>query len=164
MQVIGILSSASAVFRDGEQFAAFDCGLKGAGYTEGENVTIEEYRWANDDYGRLPALATELARLPVAVIVAAGGQVSALAAQNATKDIPIVFTTVADPVSNGLVASLDSPGGNATGTAGLTSELDPAPARTNPHGRSHRRARRSETSGTGSPIVCSRKGGTRDEA
>jgi ABC-type uncharacterized transport system substrate-binding protein len=122
--VIGVLSSASAVLRGGEQFAAFDRGLREAGYVDGQNVTIE-YRWANDDYARLPGLAEELVRLRVAVLVAAGGQVSALAAHKATKDIPIVFTTVTDPVRSGLVASLNRPGGNVTGTAGLTSELDP---------------------------------------
>jgi putative ABC transport system substrate-binding protein len=124
MKVIGVLSSAAAVLRNGEQFAAFDLGLKQAGYSDGHNVTVE-YRWANDDYDRLPALAAELVRLRVSVIVAAGGQVSALAAQKATSDIPIVFTTVADPVRSGLVNSFSSPGGNVTGTAGLTSELDP---------------------------------------
>jgi putative tryptophan/tyrosine transport system substrate-binding protein len=122
--VIGVLSSASAGMRDGDQFAAFDRGLKEASFVDGDNVKIE-YRWANDNYARLPVLAKELVDLKVAVIVAAGGQVSALAAHNATKDIPIVFTTVADPVKSGLVASLNKPGGNATGTAGLTSELDP---------------------------------------
>src|ERR1700687_906654 len=124
MPVIGILSSASAVLRDGEQFAAFHRGLRETGYVDGQNVTIE-YRWADDDYARLPALAAELVRLRVAVIVAAGGHVAALAAHKATKEIPIVFTTVTDPVKSGLVASLNRPGGNVTGTAGLTSELDP---------------------------------------
>jgi len=124
MPVIGVLSSASAKLRAGEQFAALDRGLKDAGFVDRQNVKIE-YRWANDDYARLPVLAKELVDLKVAVIVAAGGQVSALAAHRATKDIPIVFTTVADPVKSGLVASLNKPGGNATGTAGLTSELDP---------------------------------------
>ena len=122
--VVGVLSSASAALRSGEQFAALERGLREAGYTDGQNVTIE-YRWANDDYARLPALAGELIHLRVGVIVAAGGQVSALAAHQATKEIPIVFTTVADPVKSGLVASLNRPGGNVTGTAGLTSELDP---------------------------------------
>jgi putative tryptophan/tyrosine transport system substrate-binding protein len=120
--VIGFLNSGSAGSR-GEQFAAFDRGLGEAGYIDGQNVTIE-YRWANDDYGRLPALAAELVRLPVAVLVAGGGPVSALAAKAATKTIPIVFTIAADPVKSGLVASLNRPGGNITGTAGLTSELD----------------------------------------
>jgi putative ABC transport system substrate-binding protein len=124
MPVIGILSTASATSRGGEQFAAFDRGLREAGYIENQNVTIE-FRWAYDDYSRLPALAADLVRLRVAVIVAAGGHVSALAAHKATKDIPIVFTTVTDPVKDGLVASLNRPGGNVTGTAGLTSELDP---------------------------------------
>jgi putative ABC transport system substrate-binding protein len=120
--VIGFLNSGSAGSR-GEQFAAFDRGLGEVGYVDGQNVTIE-YRWANDDYGRLPALAAELVRLPVAVLVAGGGPVSAQAAKGATKTIPIVFTIAADPVKSGLVASLARPGGNITGTAGLTSELD----------------------------------------
>src|SRR5262249_47355622 len=95
-----------------------------AGFVENKNVKIE-YRWASDDYSRLTAFAEELARLQVTAIVAAGGHVSALAAHKATKDIPIVFTTVTDPVKDGLVASLNKPVGNGTGTAGLTSELDP---------------------------------------
>jgi putative ABC transport system substrate-binding protein len=122
--VIGFLSTASPASRGGEQLAAFHGGLRQEGYTEGENVRIE-YRWANDDYGRLRPLAEELVALRVAVIVAAGGHVSALAAHDATKEIPISFTTVTDPVKSGLVKSLNQPGGNATGTAGLTSELDP---------------------------------------
>jgi putative ABC transport system substrate-binding protein len=120
--IIGFLNSGSTGSR-GEQFAAFDRGLKEAGYVDGQNVTVE-YRWADDDYTRLPSLAAELARRPVAVLVAGGGPVAALAAKAATKTIPIVFTTVADPVESGLVASLNRPGGNVTGTAGLTSELD----------------------------------------
>src|SRR4051812_10783380 len=124
MPVVGVLSSASAELRGGEQFAAFHSGLKEAGYVNGQNITIE-YRWANDDYARLPALAKELVDRKVAVLVAAGGTVSALAAHRATKDIPIVFTPVTDPVKSGLVASLNRPGGNVTGIAGLTTELDP---------------------------------------
>ncbi|HKF07822.1 MAG TPA: ABC transporter substrate-binding protein [Xanthobacteraceae bacterium] len=122
MPVIGFLNSGSAGSR-GEQFAAFDRGMGEAGYVDGQNVTIE-YRWANDDYGRLHALAAELVRLPVEVLVAGGGPVSALAAKAATKTIPIVFTIAADPVKSGLVSSFHRPGGNITGTGGLTSELD----------------------------------------
>ena len=122
--VIGFLSTASPASRGGEQLAAFHNGLRQEGYTEGENVRIE-YRWANDDYSLLRVLAKELVDLRVAVIVTAGGHVSALAAHEVTKEIPIAFTTVTDPVKDGLVRSLNRPGGNATGTAGLTSELDP---------------------------------------
>ena len=121
--VIGFLTTASPTSRSGEQITAFHNGLRDGGYTEGQNVRIE-YRWANDDYSRLRVLAGELVSLRVDVVVAAGGHVSALAAQDATKEIPIVFTTVTDPVKDGLVRSLNRPGGNATGTAGLTSELD----------------------------------------
>jgi putative ABC transport system substrate-binding protein len=122
--VIGFLTSASPASRGGEQLAAFHSGLRQEGYTEGQNVKIE-YRWANNDYSVLRVLAKELVALQVSVIVAAGGHVSAIAAHDATKEIPIAFTTVTDPVKDGLVKSLNRPGGNATGTAGLTSELDP---------------------------------------
>jgi putative ABC transport system substrate-binding protein len=123
MPVIGVLNSTSVGLRD-EQAAAFRLGLKEAGYVEGQNVAIE-YRWASDQYDRLPGLVAELINRGVAVIVAAGGPVSAIAAKRGTTTVPIVFTTVADPVRSGLVASLSHPGGNVTGIAGLTSELDP---------------------------------------
>jgi putative ABC transport system substrate-binding protein len=123
-KVIGFLSTASPSSNGSEQMIAFRTGLRDHGYIEGKNLTIE-YRWASDDYSRLVMMAAEMVKLRPAVIVAAGGHVTALVTQDLTKDIPIVFTTVTDPVKDGLVASLNKPGGNATGTAGLTSELDP---------------------------------------
>jgi putative tryptophan/tyrosine transport system substrate-binding protein len=124
VHIIGFLTTASERSRGSKQLAAFHTGLRDQGFSEGQNLRIE-WRWARDDYSLLPLLAGDLVRLRVAVIVAAGGHVSALVAQDITRDIPIVFTTVTDPVKDGLVASLNRPGGNATGTAGLTSELDP---------------------------------------
>src|SRR6516165_3118261 len=121
---IGFLSTASPSSSGSEQMVAFRTGLRDTGYNEGQNIRIE-YRWASDDYSRLTTLAAEMVRLRPAVIVAAGGHVTALVTHDLTKEIPIVFTTVTDPVKDGLVASLNRPGGNATGTAGLTSELDP---------------------------------------
>jgi putative ABC transport system substrate-binding protein len=121
---IGFLSTASPSSSRSEQMVAFRTGLRDTGYNEGQNIRIE-YRWASDDYSRLTTLAVEMVRLRPAVIVAAGGHVTALVMHDLTKEIPIVFTTVTDPVKDGLVASLNRPGGNATGTAGLTSELDP---------------------------------------
>jgi putative ABC transport system substrate-binding protein len=123
MPLIGVLNSTSAA-SVGEQFAPFHRGLGDAGYVASQNVAIE-YRSAENQYDRLPALAAELVRLRVTVLVAAGGPVAALAAKAATADIPIVFTIVTDPVKSGLVASLNRPGVNVTGTSGLTSELDP---------------------------------------
>jgi len=104
--------------------AAFRSGLAALGYLEGVNLAIE-YRWAHDEYDRLPALLADVANRPVALIAAAGGPVTALAAKSVTTTLPILFTGVTDPVGSGLVASLNHPGGNITGTAGLTTELDP---------------------------------------
>jgi len=102
---------------DDRYFAAFRKQLQVLGRVEGKTVAIE-YRSAEGKYDRLPTLAAELVRLNVDVIVADGGTPSAVAARNATQTIPIVFVAVADPVAQGIVASLARPGGNVTGTSG----------------------------------------------
>ena len=121
--VIGFLSSASPE-RDAGRLRAFLHGLSKAGYVEGRNVAIE-YRWAEEQNDRLPALAAELVSRPVAVIAVAGQIAGALAAKAATTTIPIIFLTGGDPVALGLVSSLNRPGGNVTGVATLSVELEP---------------------------------------
>jgi putative tryptophan/tyrosine transport system substrate-binding protein len=100
----------------------FQKGLADAGFVEGRNVRVE-YRWADGRYDRLPALATEIVDLRPTVIVATGGNVTALAAAAATSTIPIVFAAGGDPIKSGLVASLNRPGGNATGVSLFIAEL-----------------------------------------
>jgi putative tryptophan/tyrosine transport system substrate-binding protein len=123
MPVMGFLASASA---DGYAWVLPPLreGLSAAGYVEGRNLTVE-YRWADDQYDRLPALAAELARRPVAVIFATGGVVSAVAAKSATTTVPIVFVHGSDPIQYGLVASFNRPGGNVTGLTFHNSALGP---------------------------------------
>jgi len=121
MPVIGFLNSASPE-SFAPQLAGFRQGLNEVGYIEGQNVAIE-FRWAKSQYDRLPGLATDLVRRQVAIIVATGGSVSAIAAKSMTTTIPIVFTSGGDPVQLGLVASLNRPGGNVTGVNLFTSTL-----------------------------------------
>jgi putative tryptophan/tyrosine transport system substrate-binding protein len=123
MPVIGYLSSQSADDEYKNFTLPFLQGLKDTGYVDGQNVAIE-YRWAENQYDRLPALAADLVRRHVAVIVAMGTD-PALAAKAATTTIPIVFSAAGDPVAMGLVASLNRPATNLTGIANLNAELAP---------------------------------------
>jgi ABC-type uncharacterized transport system substrate-binding protein len=118
---IGFVSSRAPGESAGH-VAAFRQGLAEAGFIEGQNLAIA-FRWAEGRYDRLPALAAELVNLRVAVVFAAGGPPSALAAKEVTSTIPVVFSAVSDPVRLGLVSSLNRPGGNITGMSFLNSEL-----------------------------------------
>jgi putative ABC transport system substrate-binding protein len=122
MPVIGYLGSESPAVWAG-RLRAFHQGLGEIGYVEGRNVTIE-YRWADSQNDRLPALAADLVRRQPTVIFASPG-IAALAAKAATTKVPIVFTSGIDPVDYGLVASLNRPGGNLTGASNLSLELAP---------------------------------------
>jgi putative tryptophan/tyrosine transport system substrate-binding protein len=125
MPVIGLLGTQS-----GDEYknasVRFLQGLKETGYVVGQNVAVE-YRWAENQYDRLPTLVADLIRRRVALIVAAGtpAALAAKAAKAATTIIPVVFVTAADPVAVGLVASFNRPGANVTGSASLEAELEP---------------------------------------
>ena len=166
MPVLGFLGSAAeADYKT--TTAAVRSGLNEAGYVEKQNLLIE-YRWATFQYDRLPALAAELANLPVDVIFATGSVVSAIAAKSATASIPIVFANGSDPVQYGLVASLARPEGNATGVTffadtlmakrfELMRELVPQRHR-------NRRAHKSDECRCAGPATRSASGGARGEA
>src|SRR6476661_4537913 len=120
MPVIGFLSSSSPADR-AHVARAFLQGVRETGYVEGQNVAIE-YRWAQDQYDRLPDLAADLVRRKVAVIAAIDTP-SAIAAKGATTTLPIVFASGGDPVREGLVASLNRPSSNVTGVSFMGSDL-----------------------------------------
>jgi ABC-type uncharacterized transport system substrate-binding protein len=123
MPVIGYLSGRSPNDA-GYLLAAFQQGLTELGFVEGQNVTFE-YRWANNRYDQLPGMATDLAFRRVAVIAAVNGIAAPVAAMTATQTVPIVFALGVDPIKQGLVASLNKPGGNVTGVSFLNNTLTP---------------------------------------
>jgi ABC-type uncharacterized transport system substrate-binding protein len=122
MPVIGVLGSASGQFKD-----TLAAGLKETGYTDAQNVRIE-YRWAEGAYERLPAIADELVSMRVNVLVAlgpAGVRAAKTASQKVAPAVPVVFAFGGDPVAAGLVASLNRPGGNITGSTSIAHSLAP---------------------------------------
>jgi putative tryptophan/tyrosine transport system substrate-binding protein len=121
MPVVGFLGAGS-LRGDAYRVTAVRQGLMESGFVEGRNVAFE-YRWAEDQYDRLPALAAELVRRKVAVIVAIAGNTSATAAKSATTTIPIVYLIGGDPIKMGLAVSLNRPGGNLTGVSMLSGSL-----------------------------------------
>ena len=123
MPVIGFLTITSAEAQT-VQLAGLHLGLKQAGFEVGQTIRAE-YRYANNQADQLPMLATELVKLPASVIVLSGGPAVAFSVKEATATIPLVFGPLPDPVRSGLVESMNRPGGNITGFAALTIELDP---------------------------------------
>lgn len=121
---VGVLSTRNRpASLDADAFGAFQREMRELGYVEGKNL-VTEFRWANEKYDRLPALAAELVQLKVDVIVAAGDQ-DISAAQKATSTIPIVMATVPDPIASGFVKSLAHPGGNITGLSSVGIDISP---------------------------------------
>jgi hypothetical protein len=122
MPVIGVLGSASAQFKD-----ALTAGLKESGYTDGQNVRME-YRWAEGDYDRLPAMADELVSLRINVLCVLGtaaARSAKAASLKVSPPMPVVFAFGGDPVATGLVASFNRPGGNITGSTSIAGSLAP---------------------------------------
>src|SRR5262245_7170773 len=117
LRVLRLLNSRARA-TDALLLPVIEQGLNDTGFVEGRNLSIE-YRWAEGDYSRLAALAADLVRGKVAVIVTNGGDVAALAAKAATATIPVVFAVATDPVRSGLVSNHHRPGGNRTGSSGV---------------------------------------------